>query len=199
MAVGGAVAAVVSALWPSLCLPPTPASPPPATTISASMSARSVRNIAGLSASSPPPWRREGLRRGVRQAAAKKSRVEKDLRDGQTWRPRPLALRTRSEVPPPIMATPRGCPITTHAEDVGHRPVLAVGGAHAAAAVHKVCRFGGKKYSKHTNSYVFLVLFGESQRVSSSQWSMPQPGKKVPTSTRWNERRGRGRSRSTAA
>ena len=67
MAVGGAVAAVDSALWPSLCLPPTPASPPPAATISASMSARSVRNIAGLSASNPPPWRREGLRRGVRQ------------------------------------------------------------------------------------------------------------------------------------
>ena len=72
MADGEAVVAVVSALWPPLCLPPTPASPPPAATASASMSARSVRNIAGVSASNPRPWRREGLREGGRAAAASK-------------------------------------------------------------------------------------------------------------------------------
>ena len=48
MALGEADAAVVSALWPSLCLPSTPASPPPAATASASMSARSMRNISGV-------------------------------------------------------------------------------------------------------------------------------------------------------
>ena len=62
MADGEAVVAVVSALWPSLCLPSTPASPPPAATASASMSARSMRDIAGVSASNPPRLRREGLR-----------------------------------------------------------------------------------------------------------------------------------------
>ena len=72
MAVGVAVAAVVSAVWPTLCLPSTPASPPPAATASASMSARSMRNIAVASASNPRPWRREGLRRVRRAAAALK-------------------------------------------------------------------------------------------------------------------------------
>ena len=62
MADGEAVAAVVSAVWPTLCLPSTPASPPPAVTASASMSARSMRDIAVVSAAKPPPWRRKGLR-----------------------------------------------------------------------------------------------------------------------------------------
>ena len=62
MADGEAVVADVSAVWPSLCLPSTSGSPPPAATASTNMSARSVRNIAGVSASNPPPWRREGLR-----------------------------------------------------------------------------------------------------------------------------------------
>ena len=74
MADGEAVVAVVSAMWPTLCLPLTPASPPPAATASASMSARSMRDIAVVSAAKPPPWRREGLREGARAAAASKKR-----------------------------------------------------------------------------------------------------------------------------